>query len=340
MKTSDVGFNLIKKYEGLRLHACVCPTGVLTIGYGHTGRVDGREIQKDMEITQAKAEELLREDLAVFEKGVSEAIHVPLYQAQFDALVSFSYNLGLGNLRGSKLRSLLNQKKYQAAAEQFPLWVNVGGHRLEELVRRRHEEKLLFLSALEFLAKSEGKSEVEQEEGKADGKKPANIIDNFTVKNWVKTLPNSIPKYIVIHSTGNTASAKNENANTVNNAHGGVGAHYSVDEKDIYHTLQDDRKIYHCGTAGYYQKKHPLCNNSNSVGIEMCQKDMKGTIAPETIENTSRLVQYLMQKYHIPQENVLRHFDVVSKLCPVAYAGTPDKEQKWKQLKKRLLGHV
>lgn len=179
-----------------------------------------------------------------------------------------------------------------------------------------------------------------KKQGEKKGRRPENIINNFTVKNWVKSLGISEPKYIVIHSTGNTASAKNENANTVNNDHGGIGAHYSVDEKDIYHTLQDVKKIYHCGTGRYYHQKHPLCRNSNSIGIEMCQKDMKGTIAPETIDNTAKLVQYLMKKHNIPRENVIRHYDVVSKQCPVAYAGTKEKDAKWGKLKKVLLGET
>ena len=161
---------------------------------------------------------------------------------------------------------------------------------------------------------------------------------NYTTKNWVKSLGISEPKYIVIHSTGNTASAKNENANTVNNQHDGVGAHYSVDEKDIYQTLQDNRKIYHCGTGHVYEQKHRECRNANSIGIEMCQKDEAGNVEEMTIENTAALVQYLMKKHNIDEKHVLRHYDVVSKMCPIAYAGTEEKNKKWRTLKKRLLG--
>lgn len=174
--------------------------------------------------------------------------------------------------------------------------------------------------------------------GQSIVQKPDNIIENFTVKNCVGSLSSGNPKYLVIHSTGNTASAKNENANTVNNDHKGVGAHYFVDEKDIYHTLQDDRMIYHCGTAaGTYKQKHQACKNSNSLGIEMCQRDPAGTISPGTIDNTRKLVCYLMKKHQIPKENVLRHYDVVSKTCPIAYAGTPDKDKKWITLKDKLI---
>lgn len=177
--------------------------------------------------------------------------------------------------------------------------------------------------------------------GQGETKKLSDILKvNLTKINLVSSLGVSEPKYIVIHSTGNTASAKNENANTVNNDHGGVGAHYSVDEKDIYQTVPDNMKIYHCGTGGVYQQKHPECRNANSVGIEMCQKDMSGTIAPGTIENTALLVQHLMKKHKIDKKHVLRHYDVVSKTCPIAYAGSAEKDAKWVKLKKQLTkGH-
>ena len=163
------------------------------------------------------------------------------------------------------------------------------------------------------------------------------IIKNFTKKNRVgaKTEPS---KFIVIHSTGNTASARNENLNTVNNDHKGVGAHYSVDGVSIYQSLADGDIIYHCGTGGYYKQKHPVCRNRNSIGVEMCQEDMHGRISEKTIQNTAWLVKKLMKDHAIPRENVIRHYDVVSKECPVAYAGTREKDEKWKQLKKKLVG--
>ena len=165
-----------------------------------------------------------------------------------------------------------------------------------------------------------------------------NIIRNLTKINVVKCLGISPPKYIVIHSTGNTASAQNENLNIVNNNRHGIGAHYSVDEKDIYQAVLDDHKIYHCGTANVYTQKHLECRNSNSIGIEMCQKDMKGNVAEGTIKNTALLVQYLMKIHNINESHVLRHFDVVSKTCPIAYAGTAEKNKRWGVLKKKLVG--
>lgn len=143
---SQEGINLIKKYEGLRTEAYRCPAGIPTIGYGHTGTVDGKKIEMGMKITEKKAEKLLKEDLQRFEKGVSDCVQVPLTQGQFDALVSFSFNLGVGSLQSSTLLKLLNQGKYKDAAEEFGKWVKAGGKILDGLVKRRADEKKLFLS--------------------------------------------------------------------------------------------------------------------------------------------------------------------------------------------------
>lgn len=141
MKTSQKGIELIKKFEGCALNAYKCPAGVLTIGYGHTNNV-----RVDDVITQKEAEDLLKIDLAQFEAGVSAAVKVALTQEQFDALVSFTYNLGVGALQSSTLLKKLNAGDYAGAADQFPLWNKVGRTIFEGLVRRRAAEKDLFLS--------------------------------------------------------------------------------------------------------------------------------------------------------------------------------------------------
>ena len=99
MKTSETGIDLIKHYEGLQLNLYLCPAGKPTIGYGHTGP----DVVFGITITEADADKLLREDLHFSEKGVQTYTHVPLTQGQFDALVSFTYNLGVGALRDSTL---------------------------------------------------------------------------------------------------------------------------------------------------------------------------------------------------------------------------------------------
>lgn len=141
MKTSEKGKALIKKYEGCRLKAYKCPAGVLTIGYGHTNNV-----RVDDVITQAEADKLLDIDIVIKEKEVNSVLRVPVTQGQYDALVSFAFNLGIGNLKKSTLLRLVNQGKYKNASNEFSRWVYAGGKVLAGLVKRRNEEKELFLS--------------------------------------------------------------------------------------------------------------------------------------------------------------------------------------------------
>lgn len=141
MKTSEKGKALIKKYEGCRLKAYKCPAGVLTIGYGHTNNVRADDV-----ITQAEADKLLDIDIAIKEKEVNSVLKVPVTQGQYDALVSFTFNLGIGNLKKSTLLRLVNQGKYKNASNEFSRWVYAGGKVLAGLVKRRNEEKELFLS--------------------------------------------------------------------------------------------------------------------------------------------------------------------------------------------------
>jgi lysozyme len=142
MKTSLKGIALIKEYEGLRLGAYLCSAGVLTIGYGHTGGVKEGDL-----ITEQKAEQLLQDDLKKFENGVLRLVRVPLTQNQFDALVSFAFNLGVGNLGKSTLLKMLNDRDYKGAAGQFVRWNKAAGKELAGLTRRRLAESALFLSA-------------------------------------------------------------------------------------------------------------------------------------------------------------------------------------------------
>lgn len=140
-QTSQAGIDLVKRWEGCRTKAYKCPAGIWTIGYGHTGTV-----QSGMSISYDKAEELLRQDLQRFEKAVKTLVRVPLSQNQFDALVSFTYNVGAKALGDSTLLSLLNQKKYLPASDQFLRWTKANGKSLPGLVLRRNEERDLFLS--------------------------------------------------------------------------------------------------------------------------------------------------------------------------------------------------
>ncbi len=141
MNISQNGINLIKKFEGCRLTAYKCPAGVWTIGYGHTGSIAGPNVK----ITQETANSLLSQDLIVHSNNVSRLVKVPLTQNQFDALVSFEFNVGFGALKSSTLLRLLNQKKYNEAANQFDRWIYANKKILQGLVNRRKEEKALFL---------------------------------------------------------------------------------------------------------------------------------------------------------------------------------------------------
>ncbi len=139
MRTSQEGISLIKKFEGCRLESYLCSADVLTIGYGHTeGVYDG------MKITQEMADEMLEKDLEIFEGYVEDNVKVPLTQCQFDALVAWTFNLGVGNLRSSTLLKVLNQGKYELVPSEMRRWNKAAGKTLEGLIRRRKAESLLF----------------------------------------------------------------------------------------------------------------------------------------------------------------------------------------------------
>ncbi|MBM5459210.1 lysozyme [Pseudomonas sp. P66] len=142
MRTSQRGLSLIKSFEGLRLLAYRDAVGVWTIGYGAT-----RGVKAGMSITKEQAERMLLNDVQRFEPEVERLVKVPLNKNQWDALVSFTYNLGAANLESSTLLRKLNAGDYEGAAEQFPRWNKAGGKVLPGLVRRREAERVLFLEA-------------------------------------------------------------------------------------------------------------------------------------------------------------------------------------------------
>jgi lysozyme len=141
MKISVHGLNLIKRFEGLRLQAYQCSAGVWTIGYGHTSGVRPGDI-----IDEAQAGIFLRRDVAASENIVRRFVTVALNQHQFDALVSFVFNLGSGNFAASTLLRKLNASDYAGAAEEFSRWVHADGKPLPGLVRRREAERHLFMT--------------------------------------------------------------------------------------------------------------------------------------------------------------------------------------------------
>ena len=146
MQTSDKGIALIKQFEGCKLTAYQDSVGVWTIGYGWTQPVDGKPIRSGMAIKQETAERLLKTGLVSYESDVSRLVKVGMTQGQFDALVSFTYNLGARSLSTSTLLRKLNAGDYAGAAGEFLRWNKAGGKVLNGLTRRREAERALFLS--------------------------------------------------------------------------------------------------------------------------------------------------------------------------------------------------
>ena len=145
MKVSATGRALIEKFEGCVLHAYQDVVGVWTIGYGHTEGVYEGQV-----ITQADADQMLSDDLDhEYGPGVQAAIgDAPTTQAQFDAMVSLAYNIGIGGFAGSTVCRQHRAGNYLAAADAFSLWNKAGGKILPPLARRRVEEEKLYLSDL------------------------------------------------------------------------------------------------------------------------------------------------------------------------------------------------
>jgi len=145
VKISNTGINLIRGFEDLRLKAYDDGVGVWTIGYGTTA-INGVTVKKGDTCTAEQAKSYMAQDLKKFESAVNTAVKVQLNQNQFDALVSLTYNIGIGAFKGSTLLKQLNAKDYKGAAEQFSRWNRGGGRVLNGLIKRRKIEMELFLN--------------------------------------------------------------------------------------------------------------------------------------------------------------------------------------------------
>ena len=146
MSVSNKGVDLICEFEGKRLVAYDDGVGVWTIGFGTIKYPSGNRVKKGDTCTLEQAKEYMRHDLIEFEHAVNSSVKAPLTQNQFDALVSLAYNIGSSAFKSSTLVKKLNTGDYQGAADQFNVWINAGGKRMQGLVNRRDREKLLFLS--------------------------------------------------------------------------------------------------------------------------------------------------------------------------------------------------
>ena len=146
MSVSAKGIDLICSFEGLRLTAYDDGVGVWTIGFGTIKYPNGVRVKRGDTCTLEQAKSYMKHDLIEFEHTVNSLVKVPLNQNQFDALVSLTYNIGSGAFKSSTLLKKLNLSDYKGAADQFDVWVNAGGKRMQGLANRRAKEKSLFLS--------------------------------------------------------------------------------------------------------------------------------------------------------------------------------------------------
>ncbi len=139
MNISQEGLSLIKKFEGCELEAYKCAAGVLTIGYGST-----KDVKQGDTLTQEEADALLLHEMNEYEGYVKDSVTVDLDQNQFDALVSWVFNLGPSNLKASTMLKVLNNKEFEEVPSQIKRWNKAGGKVLQGLIRRREAEALLF----------------------------------------------------------------------------------------------------------------------------------------------------------------------------------------------------
>lgn len=184
VKTSQDGINLIKFFEGLRTKAYLDSVGIPTIGYGHT-----KGVKLGMMITETKAEELLKKDLEYFENKVLDLVKVNLLQNQFDALVSFTFNLGEGSLKKSTLLKKLNstvffrKEELESIANEFLKWNKAGGKVLTGLTKRRIAEKMMFLTPIKI---QDQIAEID----KLAVARPNEIIKSWILKQYTSYNPN------------------------------------------------------------------------------------------------------------------------------------------------------
>ena len=176
MRLSEAGADLMHRYEGFRNRPYLCPAHIWTIGYGHvlyqeqirlpvvrTEAKPAAMIRKEMSLkdednrvwTKQEINELFAQDVATFERGVLRLVPGCVgRQGSFDALVSISFNFGLGNLQRSTIRMKANRGDWEGAADAFLMWTKGGGRVLPGLVRRRKDERALFLSGVSVSAQA------------------------------------------------------------------------------------------------------------------------------------------------------------------------------------------
>jgi lysozyme len=149
MQVNENGLALIRKFEGFRARAYRDAVGVWTIGYGHTSMAGAPQVKAGLIISRDKAAQILAKDVVMFATGVAELVKSELNDNQFSALVSFAYNVGLGNFRKSSVLSAVNREDFEAVPRRLALWSRAGGRVLPGLVKRRAAEAALFATAVD-----------------------------------------------------------------------------------------------------------------------------------------------------------------------------------------------
>lgn len=144
MRMTEEGVSLIKRFEGFRAHAYRDAAGAWTIGYGHTSAAGEPQVRADLTVTKAEAGLILKRDVDSFAQGVRRLLKVALTPAQFSALVSFAYNVGLSNFSTSSVLKAVNAGEPALVPRRLQLWVKANGRVLPGLVRRRAAEAALF----------------------------------------------------------------------------------------------------------------------------------------------------------------------------------------------------
>ena len=141
-------------------------------------------------------------------------------------------------------------------------------------------------------------------------------------------------KYIVVHYTAGNGDTARDNGIYFQRNEVGASAHWFVDETMAVASVPEQFAAWHCGGAAYV---HPECRNSNSIGVELCsRRDVDGEyyFLPETVDNAVELVRELMEKYNVPPERVIRHYDVTGKICPAPFVGVGIED--WKSFKEEI----
>ena len=137
----ELAADFIEQWEGFRETAYLCPAGVLTIGFGHTGS----DVKEGQVVTYKEAYNMLLEDLKRYASGLAAWVNVKVTEDQYIALLSLAFNVGVGAVAKSTLLRLLNAGDIEAAGDEFLKWAYAAGRELPGLVRRRREERKLFL---------------------------------------------------------------------------------------------------------------------------------------------------------------------------------------------------